>query len=362
MTPDGRDTSSYRDAGVDIDVATSALERIKAHGRSTIATGSASSIGHFGGAYLLESASDQLLVASADGVGTKLKLAFVLGGEAHAQVGADLVNHCANDILACGARPLFFLDYVAMGRLDPVALDGLVGGMAAACRENGLALIGGETAEMPGMYAEGEYDAAGFIVGTVAPDCYIDGSRVEEGDALIGLPSTGLHTNGYSLARHILGLTGDHAVDRSILNLPLPGGDGQSLGTALMQPHRSYVREMQPMIERNWVHGIAHITGGGLVDNVPRMLPEGLAARMDPSTWNVPPIFDHLVDAGSVPSAERYRAFNMGIGLVLAVAQNRVTDVIDSAGEARVIGSVVRKSRKDEPVVQGLFDGEGHDR
>jgi phosphoribosylformylglycinamidine cyclo-ligase len=363
MTPEGRDTSQslYRDAGVDIDVAANALERIKAHGRSTFVPGSASSIGHFGGAYLIESGPDQLLVASADGVGTKLKLAFVLGGEAHARVGADLVNHCVNDILACGARPLFFLDYVAMGQLDPVALDGLVGGMASACRENGLALIGGETAEMPGMYAEGEYDAAGFIVGTVAPDRYIDGSLIVEGDALIGLPSAGLHTNGYSLARHVLGLTGDHTVDRSILTRPLPGGDGLTLGAALMQPHVSYLQAVQPLIERGWVHGIAHITGGGLVDNVPRMLPDGLAARFDRSTWSVQPIFEYLLNAGSVSTAERYRAFNMGIGLVLAVAKERVAEAVNEISEARVIGQVARKSRKDEPVVQGLFDGEGHD-
>jgi len=364
MTPEGRQTSKslYRDAGVDIDVATSVLERIKAHGRSTITAGTASPIGHFGGAYLLESGPDQLLVASADGVGTKLKLAFVLGGEAHAKVGADLVNHCVNDILACGAQPLFFLDYVAMGRLDPVALDGLVGGMATACRENGLALIGGETAEMPGMYAEGEYDAAGFIVGTVLPAKYIDGSKVQEGDALIGLPSAGLHTNGYSLARHILGLTGDHAVDRSILNRPLPGGNGQSIGEALMQPHLTYLPAVQPLIERDLVHGLAHVTGGGLVDNVPRMLPDGFAARLDRSTWTVPPIFDYLVEAGSVPVAERYRAFNMGIGLVLAVAQQHANDVVEAIEGARVIGEVVWKSREFEPSVQGLFDGEGYGR
>jgi phosphoribosylformylglycinamidine cyclo-ligase len=362
MSREGRNSSTYREAGVDIDVATSALERIKAHGRSTISPGSASAIGHFGGAYLLESGPDQLLVASADGVGTKLKLAFVLGGEAHARVGADLVNHCVNDILACGARPLFFLDYVAMGRLDPAAIDGLVGGMAAACRENKLALIGGETAEMPGMYADGEYDAAGFIVGTVAPDRYIDGSRVEVGDVLIGLPSAGLHTNGYSLARHILGLTGDHAVDRSILSRPLPASDGQTIGAALMQPHLTYFPAVQPLIDEGLVHGIAHITGGGLVDNVPRMLPEGLAARFDQSTWDVPPIFDYLVDAGSVSNAEQYRAFNMGIGLVLAVAKERATEVVHLVSEAGVVGQIVRKSREDEPNVQGLFDGERHDR
>jgi phosphoribosylformylglycinamidine cyclo-ligase len=233
--------------------------------------------------------------------------------------------------------------------------------MASACRENGLALIGGESAEMPGMYAEGEYDAAGFIVGTVAPDRYFDGSLVKEGDALIGLPSAGLHTNGYSLARHILGLTGDHTVDQSILNQPLPGGAGLTVGAALMQPHLSYLPAVQPLIARGLVHGIAHITGGGLTDNVPRMLPKGLAARFDPSTWSVPPIFDYLVQAGSVSNTERYRAFNMGIGLVLAVAKNRAADVIDQVSEARVIGQVIPKSREDEPVVQGLIGGERHD-
>jgi phosphoribosylformylglycinamidine cyclo-ligase len=361
MTREGRDTSTYRDAGVDIDAAARALERIKAHGRSTMKAGSTSTIGHFGGAYLLESGPDQLLVASADGVGTKLKLAFVLGGEAHTRVGADLVNHCVNDILACGARPLFFLDYVAMGTLDPDTLDRLVGGMAAACRENGLALIGGETAEMPGLYAEGEYDAAGFIVGAVAPDRYIDGSGVQEGDALIGLPSSGLHTNGYSLARQILSLTGDRTVDRAILDRPLTGGDYR-VGEALMQPHLSYWGEVQPLVERGLVHGIAHITGGGLVDNVPRMLPDGLAARLDPSTWDVPPIFDFLIDAGSVSPAERYRAFNMGIGLVLAVAPERATDVVSAINNAHVVGKVVRKSEEGGPAVIGLFKGEDHDR
>jgi phosphoribosylformylglycinamidine cyclo-ligase len=365
MTPDGRHTSkgavSYRDAGVDIDVATHALERIKAHTRSTFGGEAAVPIGHFGGAYLLPSGPDQLLVASADGIGTKIKLAFVLGGDAHARVGADLVNHCVNDILACGARPLFFLDYIAMGHLDPVALDLLVGGMAAACRENNLALIGGETAEMPGLYAEGEYDAAGFIVGTVAPDRYLDGSQVRAGDALIGLPSAGLHTNGYSLARHILGLTGDAHVDQTVLKRPLPHGGGQNIGSALMQPHLTYFPAVYPLIEEGLVHGVAHITGGGLIDNVPRMLPEGLVTRIDPTAWSRPPIFDYFVEAGSVSPPERYRAFNMGIGLVIAVALEQVEMVIQAITGARVIGNVAKRTREDEPVVQGLFDGEGKD-
>jgi phosphoribosylformylglycinamidine cyclo-ligase len=363
MTPDGRHTSkstvSYRDAGVDIDIATSALERIKAHTRSTFGEGTAAPIGHFGGAYLLPSGPDQLLVASADGIGTKIKLAFLVGGDAHARVGADLVNHCVNDILACGAQPLFFLDYIAMGKLDPVALDLLVGGMAAGCRENNLALIGGETAEMPGLYADGEYDAAGFIVGTVAPNRYLDGSKVEAGDAVIGLPSAGLHTNGYSLARHILGLTGDADVDKKTLDRQLPRGDGRTIGSALLQPHLTYYPAVYPLIEQGLVHGVAHITGGGLVDNVPRMLPDGLVARLDPTTWSPPPIFDYLVDAGSISPFERYRAFNMGIGIVLAVAQEQTNEALSAIADARVIGEVGNRSREDEPVVQGLFHGEG---
>src|SRR5688572_29321624 len=224
----GRRTVTYREAGVDIDAASDAVDRVKGHAHSTFgASGAAAPIGHFGGIYRLEAGPDRLLVASADGIGTKLKLAFVLGGEAHARVGADLVNHCVNDILACGARPLFFLDYVAMGQVDGDVLEALVGGMASACRENGLALIGGETAEMPGLYAPGEYDAAGFIVGTVDPEAFVDGSAVRAGDALIGLPSAGLHTNGFSLARRIVGLTGDGEVDRRLLAKPLPGGDGE---------------------------------------------------------------------------------------------------------------------------------------
>ncbi len=365
MAPDGRHESdsstSYRDAGVDIDVATTALERIKAHTRSTIDEGSAAPVGHFGGAYLLPSGPDQLLVASADGIGTKIKLAFVLGGDAHARVGADLVNHCVNDLLACGAKPIFFLDYIAMGKLDPVALDLLVSGMAAACRENGVALIGGETAEMPGLYAEGEYDAAGFIVGTVAPERYIDGSKVVAGDVLIGLPSIGLHTNGFSLARHILGLRGDAAVDISILNGAFPQGEGQSIGSALLQPHITYLPLVFPLIERGLIHGIAHITGGGLIDNIPRMLPGGLIARFDPSAWTSPPIFDYLVEVGSVSMAERYRAFNMGIGIVLAVAPDQTNEVLNEVAGAREIGVVEKRSQEGEPIVQGLFHGEGKD-
>jgi phosphoribosylformylglycinamidine cyclo-ligase len=356
----GRPGLTYRESGVDIDAAGAAVDRIKSHAQATFGGAGVAPIGHFGGVYRLDAGPDRLLVASADGVGTKLKIAFVLGGEAHARVGADLVNHCANDILACGARPLFFLDYVAMGRLDGDVLEALVGGMAAACRENGLALIGGETAEMPGLYAPGEYDAAGFVVGTVAPDRFVDGSTVRAGDRLIGLPGEGLHTNGYSLARRIAGLTGDPEVDRHLLARSLPGGDGESIGQALMRPHPTYLPSVLPLVERGLVGGLAHITGGGLIDNVPRMLPAGLAAEIDPSTWHAHPIFDYLVAEGGVPPEERYRAFNMGIGFVLAVASDRTAEALALLPTGRLVGRVVEATDGESPRVRVLPAGD-HD-
>ncbi len=343
---------SYKDSGVNIDAATGALSAIKEHARSTFGTSNVAPIGHFGGMYQLEAGPDRLLVASADGIGTKLKLAFVTGGDAHFRVGADLVNHCANDILACGARPLFFLDYVAMGVLDPDALERLVAGMAAACRENGLALVGGETAEMPGMYADGEYDAAGFIVGIVAPEDVIDGRSIAVGDRLIGIPSVGLHTNGYSLARRIVGLTGDRATDVALLAQPL-AGDSVSIGGALLREHPTYVPAVLPLCERGHVRGIAHITGGGLIDNVPRMLPDHLAAQLDPSSWSAPPIFAWLTERGQMDIAEQYRALNMGIGMVLAVAIEHEAAVLAGVPNARVIGSIIERA-PDAPAVVGL--------
>jgi phosphoribosylformylglycinamidine cyclo-ligase len=349
--------TTYRDAGVDIDAKSRAIERIKEHARTTFGAGSGiAPVGHFGGMYRLPGGPDQLLIASADGVGTKLKLAFVLGGEAHARVGADLVNHCVNDVLALGARPLFFLDYVAMGRLDPDALDRFVSGVAAACAESGLALIGGETAELPGLYAEGEYDAAGFIVGLVLPKAVVDGSAVREGDVLIGLPSDGLQTNGYSLARRIVGLGRGRDDDRRRLAEPLPGGGGETVGEALMRPHRSFLPAMWPLVERRLVRGMAHITGGGLIDNVPRMLPPGLAVAIDPTTWRVPTIFDYLVREGGVSLSERYRTFNMGIGFVLAVAPVDADLVLGRLSGATVIGRVVQRLSADEPAVRGLTE------
>jgi phosphoribosylformylglycinamidine cyclo-ligase len=334
-------SSAYRDAGVDIEKATKALEKIKAHAHATFAvSGAAAPIGHFGGVYRLPAGGDRFLVASADGIGTKIKLAFALGGKTHARVGGDLVNHCVNDILACGARPLFFLDYVAMGRLDSDVLESLVGGMASACADNGMALIGGETAEMPGLYADGEYDAAGFIVGTVEPEHFIDGSAVSAGDVLLGLPSAGLHTNGYSLARKIAGVTGDAAHDRALLAERLPGGGGESVGEALMAPHKSYLGAIVPALDRGVIKGMAHITGGGLIDNTPRMLPDGLIAELDPTTWDVPPVFDYLVERGNVPALERYQVFNMGLGFVVAVSPGDVDEALELIPESRIVGRV----------------------
>ena len=359
--PEGAGSNSvgmmYRDAGVDIDAATAAVSRIKARAAVTLGGGLAAPVGHFGGMYRLPAGPDRILVASADGVGTKLKLAFVLDGDAHARVGADLVNHCVNDILALGARPLFFLDYVAMGRLDPATLDALVGGMASACAEQGLALIGGETAEMPGLYAPGEYDVAGFIVGEVAPDAVVDGSAIRAGDILVGLPSDGLHTNGYSLARRIFGLSGDSEEDRRRLERPLPGGDNETIGAALMRPHRSYLAAVMPLVQQGLVRGMAHITGGGLPDNLPRILPQGVAADLDPASWPRQPIFDELIRAGALAEDERYRVFNMGIGFVLVVNPDRVPEVLAAIPDALVIGRVGVTEGDNRPLVRGLVDG-----
>lgn len=348
---------SYRDAGVDIDRATRSLSAIANLARSTATSDGSGAIGHFGGTYRLAGGGDRLLVASADGIGTKIKLAFVLGGEAHRRVGADLVNHCVGDILACGARPLFFLDYIAMASIDGAVLESLVAGMADACRQNTVALIGGETAEMPGLYAPGEYDAAGFIVGEVEPDRYIDGSRIQEGDLLIGLPSSGLHTNGYSLARFILGLSGDADHDREILARPIPSSGAGSIGDALLQPHLSYFPAVFPLVELGIVRGIAHITGGGLLDNVPRMLPDGFVACFDQSTWHVPPIFEYLVDIGRVDARERYRTFNMGLGMVLAVDPSDRDLALDRIPGAMVAGVVTARGEGPPVVIEGTSAG-----
>jgi phosphoribosylformylglycinamidine cyclo-ligase len=313
--------SSYRQSGVDIDAGNEAVRRIKALARRTYTSGVLSGVGAFGGLFALDAAvPDPVLVASADGVGTKLKVAFLAG--VHDTIGIDLVNHCVNDILVQGARPLFFLDYLATGRLAPDVAEQIVRGIAAACRENGCALLGGETAEMPGFYAAGEYDVAGFIVGLVSRSKIVDGHGVVAGDILVALPSSGLHTNGYSLGRHlafdVLGLT----VDSHVPAL------GETVGAAFLRPHRSYLRVVAPLVERGWIKGMAHITGGGITENLPRTLPEGRTFSLDRGSWTVPPVFSWLQQAGGLEDGEMFRVFNMGVGLILVVSAAQADAVL----------------------------------
>ncbi|MBA2277506.1 MAG: phosphoribosylformylglycinamidine cyclo-ligase [Chloroflexia bacterium] len=342
---------TYKDAGVDIDAKANALAQVQARAAATLGT-SAGPIGHFGGTFRV-AGGDRLLVASADGVGTKLRLAFLLGAEAHAGIGRDLVHHCVNDVLALGATPLFFLDYFATGRLDPEVMNAVVDGVADACTDQELALLGGETAEMPDMYAPGEYDLAGFIVGEVSPDRVVDGSAVRPGDVVIGLLSEGLHTNGYSLARRIIGLTGDAAQDRVRLFESLPGAE-ETIGAALMRGHRCYRRAMRPLLAQDVVRGMAHITGGGLPGNLPRTLPDDCIAVLDPALWPVPPVIAHLVERGELGVVERYRVFNMGIGFVLIVGAEHAAPVLTALDGASVIGEIIARTTSDEFPVQGL--------
>jgi phosphoribosylformylglycinamidine cyclo-ligase len=329
----------YKQSGVDIDAGNEVVRRIRSLARGTFTPGVLSDIGSFGGLFAMSAAGvqDPVLVASADGVGTKLRVAFMTG--VHNTIGRDLVNHCVNDILVQGAQPLFFLDYLATGRLDPDVAVQIVEGLSVACRENGCALLGGETAEMPGFYADGEYDVAGFIVGAVARDRLIDGRRVVPGDVLIGLPSSGLHTNGYSLARRI---AFDVAGLRADSTVPELGG---RIGEILLTPHRSYLPLIKPLLPARVIKGMAHITGGGITENLPRILPAGTHARIDRSRWSVPTIFRWLQAAGQVPDGDMWRTFNMGIGLVLACEAGSVDEIrraLGTAGEghAMVIGDV----------------------
>ncbi|MEP7116798.1 MAG: phosphoribosylformylglycinamidine cyclo-ligase [Acidobacteriota bacterium] len=313
--------ASYKAAGVDIDAGNETVRRIKSIARGTFTPGVLSEIGSFGGLFSLGGGwTDPVLVSSADGVGTKLKVAFMAG--VHDTIGQDLVNHCVNDILVQGAVPLFFLDYLATGRLSPDVAEQIVTGLAAACRDNGCALLGGETAEMPGFYADGEYDVAGFIVGAVERARLIDGRAISPGDVLLGLPSVGLHTNGYSLARHIAFTTLGLRVDSHVAEL------GETIGASLLRPHKSYLRAIRPLLAAGVVKGMAHITGGGLTDNVPRILPEGTAAELAVGSWPVLPVFAWLAGAGDVPQDDQYRAFNMGLGLVVAVSEDNVANAI----------------------------------
>ena len=330
----------YKASGVDIDAGNETVRRIRSLARSTFTAGVLSDIGSFGGLFRIEPGRypEPVLVASADGVGTKLKVAFM--ASRHDSVGVDLVNHCVNDILVQGAEPMFFLDYLATGRLAPDVAESIVGGMARACRDNNCALLGGETAEMPGFYKDGEYDLAGFIVGIVDRGRLINGRTIAVGDVLVGVPSSGLHTNGYSLARRIVFDTLKLGVDSYVPDLQ------QSVGDALLEPHRSYLPVVQPLLESPRIKGMAHITGGGITDNLPRILPHGTTAVIDAASWTVPPVFSWLRQGGDVPIDDMMRTFNMGIGLIIVVARDQAEPLISELAarggrDARIIGEIV---------------------
>jgi phosphoribosylformylglycinamidine cyclo-ligase len=299
-----------------------------------------SDTGFFGSLFELKGYSQPVLVSSTDGVGTKLKIASALGK--HDTVGIDLVNHCVNDIFTCGAEPLFFLDYIAMGKLVPEQVESIVKGMAAACREVNCALIGGETAEMPGMYSEEDYDLAGFIVGVVEKSQRLDQRQIRVGDVVLALPSSGLHTNGYSLVRKVFG--GEPAALKTFYPEL-----GRTLGEELLEPHRCYYRPIKPVL--NLVKGLAHITGGGFEGNIPRVLPAGLAARFDKGSWPVPPIFSIIQRRGNVADSEMYRVFNMGVGMVVICSPEDVAELTKSIPEARQSGRIVEQQGNQRVII-----------
>jgi phosphoribosylformylglycinamidine cyclo-ligase len=334
-------TISYRDAGVDIDEADRAVSSIRAMARKTFTKGVLTDIGSFGGCFALPKMKQPVLVSSVDGVGTKLKIAFATGR--HDTIGEDLVNHCVNDIAVQGARPLFFLDYLAVGRLDAGVAAQVVSGIARGCKANGCALIGGETAEMPGMYLDGEYDLAGSIVGVVEKSQIVTGAKVREGDVLLALASTGLHTNGYSLARKLLFEVAQYKPDSRVEEL------GAVLADELLQVHRSYLKPIQVLIRAKALAGAAHITGGGITDNLPRVIPKGLAAAIDTGSWQVPPLFQMLRNIGDIPEDDWRRTFNLGVGMIFVVGKDQVDAAeraLKRAGEkAWVIGEIVKQKR-----------------
>jgi phosphoribosylformylglycinamidine cyclo-ligase len=331
---------TYADAGVDISSGDRAKERIKFLAQKTFNRNVLGGIGGFGALFRLDlqKFKSPILVSSADGVGTKLKVAFQLG--MHQTVGQDLVNHCVNDIAVQGATPLFFLDYLASGRLDPAVTEDVVSGLAEACKANGCALIGGETAQMPGFYADGEYDLAGFIVGAVDREKMITGQDIKPGDVLIGFPSTGLHTNGYSLARKLFFEVAGYKPTQYVTPIK------EKAGAALMKTHKSYLHVIQKLVGAGMTTGMAHITGGGITENLPRILPKGSAAQIELGSWPVLPIFEHLRALGDVNQEEMMRTFNMGIGLIAAIPAAKFTrarNLLDKAEEKfNIVGRIVK--------------------
>ncbi|MFC1931245.1 phosphoribosylformylglycinamidine cyclo-ligase [Chloroflexota bacterium] len=330
---------TYAAAGVNIDVAAKAKELIGRQARSTHRPEVLSDIGFFGGLFEFKGYQQPVLVSSVDGVGTKLKIAVAL--DKHDTIGIDLVNHCVNDILTCGAEPLFFLDYIAAGKLVPEQVAAVARGLAQACREVGCSLIGGETAQMPGLYTGEDYDLVGFIIGVVEKENIMMGKAIAAGDAIIGLPSSGLHTNGYSLVRKVFG------VDQLKKHYPELG---RTLGEELLEPHRCYYKQLKSLLLL--LKGMAHITGGGLVDNVPRVLPQGLTARFDSKAWTAPAIFQLIQQKGNVDEPEMYRVFNMGIGMTLICSPDNVGNLKKRLPEAKVIGEVVKQKGKARVIIE----------
>ncbi|MFZ0285026.1 MAG: phosphoribosylformylglycinamidine cyclo-ligase [Terriglobales bacterium] len=344
QTPSNNATVTYADAGVDIDRANRTKKRIKYLAHKTFTRGVLSEIGGFGGLFSIDRQKyvDPVLVSSVDGVGTKLKVAFEMN--IHRTIGADLVNHCVNDIAVQGAAPLFFMDYLATGKLEPEIAEKVIEGLAEACKHNGCALIGGETAEMPGFYPAGEYDLAGFIVGVVERERIITGKAVQPGDIILGLASNGLHTNGYSLARKLLFEIARYTPDSYVNELK------GKVGNELMHTHRSYWPIIKKLLNADCVSALAHITGGGITENLPRVLPRGVAAVIEMGTWPILPIFEHLQKLGNVPPDEMLRTFNMGLGMLLVVPSakfKKAQSVLDKIGEkAYTVGRIVKGDRK----------------
>jgi phosphoribosylformylglycinamidine cyclo-ligase len=334
---------AYALAGVDIDAADKAKKLIKQHARSTFRPEVLTDIGLFGGMFQFKGYKEPVLVSSVDGVGTKIKIASLL--DKHDTVGIDLVNHCVNDILCCGAEPLFFLDYIAMGKLVPQKVEKIVSGLAQACRQTGCALVGGETAEMPGIYHGEDYDLAGFIVGVMEKGNILNVSTIALDDIILGLPSSGLHTNGYSLVRRVFG------IDQN----PTPLGVfypelGRSLGEELLEPHRCYYPQLKPLLPL--IKGLAHITGGGIGGNLSRILPKGLGAEINKKAWGKPPIFNLIQKKGNIEEAEMYRVFNMGIGMIIVCSPQQSDKVMAALPQSKAIGKIIKSNKAEQIIIK----------
>lgn len=333
---------AYDEAGVSVEAGYEVVRRIKSHVNRTKRPGVMGGIGGFGGLFDLASLGykEPVLISGTDGVGTKLMVAKMMNK--HDTIGIDCVAMCVNDIAAQGAEPLFFLDYIACGKNNPALLEQVVAGVADGCVQAEAGLIGGETAEMPGMYAEDEYDLAGFAVGVAERTNIVDGSTITSGDVLIGLPSSGVHSNGFSLVRKALFEEAGYDVNTKLEEL-----DGKTIGEVLLEPTRIYVKALKPLFAKHLIKGVAHITGGGFIENIPRMYADGLAAKIDTSSWNVPPIFDVIEKAGNVNHAEMFNVFNMGIGMILAVDKNKAEEALSTLSEnnetAYVIGKMIER-------------------